>query len=68
MLFETDIVHEEDPPVKAELHEAPEHKRGGWFDIVMGSNEAESESEDDSQRKRQYRYTESSSFRPLDGN
>lgn len=33
-----------------------EHKRGGWFDIVMGSHEAESESEDDSQRKRKYRY------------
>jgi hypothetical protein len=53
--------------VKAEHHEAPEHKRGGWFDIVMGSNEAESESEDDSQRKRQYRYTVAPFFGLLDG-
>jgi hypothetical protein len=65
MLFEADIVHEEETPVKEEHHEVTEHKRGGWLDIVMGSNEAESESEDHSQRKRQYRYTESPPFRLL---
>jgi hypothetical protein len=48
--------HEEGRVKEEEQHEATEHKRGRWFDIVMGSNEAESESEDDSQRKRKNRY------------
>jgi hypothetical protein len=54
--MEEEVEEKEELDVKEERVEerAGDHRRGGWFDIVMGGH-AESESEDDSQRKRKYR-------------
>jgi hypothetical protein len=55
--MEEEVEEKEELEVKEERVEegVGDHRRGGWFDIVMGGH-AESESEDDSQQKRKYRY------------
>jgi hypothetical protein len=54
--IQTESPVKSDPDIKSEQGDNPaedKHRRGGWFDIVMGSNNEES-SEDEGAKKRKY--------------